>query len=270
MSTTAVFDMLAKNYDVDFTTSRIGQLQRTRVRHFLMPVLNKKGTPLKILEINCGTGEDALWLSSLGHTVIATDASAVMIEKAKAKQAYNAGDNNAVDFLQCSFSELIDMFPNEKFDLIFSDFGGLNCVDENALTTLSHDLSILTNESSHIFFVIMARYCAWEIGYYTLKGQFKTAFRRTTKINFTIDKEQMPVYYYGPRTVKKIFNKKFEYVNKKPVGLFIPPSYLENYFQKHTKQLQRFNHWEENCCPAALSAFADHYCITFTKTAAKK
>jgi len=271
MNATSVFDILAQTYDVDFTTSRIGQLQRKRVRHFLTMLLNTMNRPLQILEINCGTGEDALWLASLGHTVVATDASALMIEKAKNKLQNDQNNISNISFLQCSFDQLAGEFEESKFDLVFSNFGGLNCVNENALQQLSNDLSAITKAEGNIFFVIMAKQCIWEILYYGIKGKFTTAFRRRkNQLNFKIDEEQLPIHYYSPGRIKKIFGISFHYRNKKPVGLFIPPSYLEKQFELRTNMLQRLNGWEEKFSPAVLSDLADHYCISFTKTTAKK
>ena len=266
MNAATIFDVLAQNYDVEFTTSRIGQLQRNRVRFFLTALLNKMNRPLKILEMNCGTGEDALWLASLGHTVTAADASAVMIDKAKTKLQQTAS-LPGVQFFQCPFHELANEFKNERFDLVFSNFGGLNCIDSTAMTILSKDLSSLLKENGELFFVIMAKYCAWEIGYHCLKAKFTIALRRIKKqTDFIIDKTMMPVYYYSPGTVRKLFSQQFNYENKKPVGIFIPPSYLEYHFKAREKQLQRLNRWEEKCSLEAFAAFADHYCISFTKS----
>ena len=271
MRATAVFDILAQTYDVDFTASQIGQLQRKRVHHLLTALLNKMNRPLKILEINCGTGEDAIWLASLGHTVVATDASATMIEKAKNKLQNDNNSRVTVSFFQCPFHKLTHVFAQEEFDLVFSNFGGLNCVNESALQQLSIDLASLTKTNGNIFLVLMARHCLWEILYYGIKGKFKTAFRRSRKnLNFVIDEEQVPVYYYSSGEIKKIFGNTFQYQNKKPVGLFIPPSYLEKQFEKRVNKLQQLNRWEEKFSPALLSDLADHYYISFTKITAKK
>ena len=59
------FDREAASYDVDFTYTAVGKLQRKRVYHFLAKSLSEK--PLQVLEINCGTGEDATWLASRGN-----------------------------------------------------------------------------------------------------------------------------------------------------------------------------------------------------------
>lgn len=268
MQSTAVFDILAQNYDADFTTSRIGRLQRNRVWFFLTPLLNETGRSLKILEINCGTGQDALQLAALGHSVIATDASEMMIEKAKIK--LNSSANQALDlqFVVSSFNELSSLPANHKFDLVFSNFGGLNCIDKKNLEQLSSDLSGLIKPGGNIFFVLLSPYCLWEIFYYGIRGKFRTAFRRLKGYtNFTVKDQTMPVYYYSPGRIKKIFSPAFNRFIKHPVGLFIPPSYLENKFGSNNKKLEKLNRREERCCPAVLSSFADHYCAIIKKTA---
>ena len=53
------FDIPSKNYDSVFTFSEIGKAQRQRVYHFASKYINP-ATPLDILELNCGTGEDAI------------------------------------------------------------------------------------------------------------------------------------------------------------------------------------------------------------------
>jgi len=52
-------DHVATQYDADFTHSQIGRLQRASVWHYLEKRFAKQKN-LSILELNCGTGEDAL------------------------------------------------------------------------------------------------------------------------------------------------------------------------------------------------------------------
>ena len=82
MTRSAPFDVLAETYDTGFVESRIGLAQRNISRKWLQPLLAGK-TGLRILEINCGTGADAIWLAEQGHTVTATDASPAMIWQAQ-------------------------------------------------------------------------------------------------------------------------------------------------------------------------------------------
>ena len=151
------FDIMAETYDADFTNTVIGQLQRKQVWELLEPVLKSYQKPVKILEINCGTGEDALELSRAGHFVTATDGSATMIEKARQK-AVLAGENN-IHFDVCRFDELYHHFRGDRFDLVISNFGGLNCINSDEMRTLSSQLSSLLYDGGKLFFVIMGRSC---------------------------------------------------------------------------------------------------------------
>jgi ubiquinone/menaquinone biosynthesis C-methylase UbiE len=66
------FDSIADQYDDIFTHSLIGRAQRDVV----WDALKKTFRPgERVLEINCGTGEDALFLSKMGVSVHACDAS---------------------------------------------------------------------------------------------------------------------------------------------------------------------------------------------------
>lgn len=259
------FDTLASTYDADFTVSNIGRLQRERVWSFLQALLIAKQGSLKILEINCGTGEDAVRLAVSGHKVIAADASAAMIEKAKEKSSSYHTDL-PVRFVVCSFEQLSALFVNEQFDLVFSNFGGLNCIDQAALEQLNKDLYTLIKPGGHLFFVIMGRCCLWEIFYYSLRGKLGTALRKFRKsVNFTWNGVTIPVHYYSPAGIKKIFTRSFSFLQQHPVGLFIPPSYLEKKFELRPRWLNRLNWLEKRSGYSFLSLFADHFCITFKK-----
>jgi SAM-dependent methyltransferase len=259
------FDTMAETYDADFTNTAIGQLQRKQVWELLTPLLDSNTKPLKILEINCGTGEDAVELEGAGHDVTATDGSQKMVERARQKAA--ALGKNRIVFRVCEFERLSQQLEHQKFDLVISNFGGLNCIDQNELEILSTQLSSLLNEQGKLFFVIMGSGCLWEIFYYIFKGRAATAFRRQRKlVRFRSGDAEIPVFYHSPSRVKKIFHSLYDCCYSKPIGLFIPPSYLEKQFQKRQNWLQSLTRLETkfNRYPA-LSNFADHYCIVFQK-----
>ena len=123
------FDTIAEEYDTSFTHSIIGRAQREIVWSYLEKTLPKNNN-LNILELNCGTGEDALWFAKKGHKVLATDISEKMLEIAKQKIA-NAGFGSSVQTLQIDIKDIADVQIKEKFDLIFSNFGGINCLTFN-------------------------------------------------------------------------------------------------------------------------------------------
>ncbi len=258
------FDSAACAYDAEFTNTPIGMLQRGRVRHFMNRSLQENS--LSILEINCGTGEDAVWLAQKGHEIIATDASAKMIEEAEKKIS---GNNLAsqVHTLQLSFSELAPNLSKKKFDLLFSNFGGLNCVSENELKKLAADFSSLMKPGGKLMAVVMGRKCLWERFYFSVKGKFKEAFRRNSKeaVNVKLEGGEIATWYYTPVEFSKFFKPQFEVVQVKPVGLFIPPSYLNCFLADKKFLLNIFSALEKIFPVSFLSTFADHYFIELRK-----
>ncbi len=265
MLASSPFDILAEGYDKSFTQSRIGQLQRQRVWDLLAPLLHSYNHPCNILEINCGTGEDAVQLAKMGHHVIATDASDMMIEKSKQKLTLLNSSN--LKFLKSDFSQLAQDITYKKFDLVFSNFGGVNCANETVIAQLRNNLYNMMRPGAYLFLVVLNRFCLWETGYYISKGKFGTAFRRFRKNNFfEVEGSSMPVFYYSVGHLKNLFHPGFSFCAACPVGLFIPPSYLEHVFSKKTNWLEKLNHGEQMFGKYAIGArMADHFCLILKK-----
>ena len=263
-SSAASFDAVASAYDSGFTKSETGKLQRNRVHYFMEKFLT--GGPHAILEINCGTGEDALWMGRKGHKVTATDTSSMMIEMAKKKQASQAA-NLHIAFHQVAFQDLKNHFHSNTFDLIFSDFGGLNCVNSTTIAQLSLDISKMLKPGGFFIAVIMGRKCLWEQLYFLLKGKPKKAFRRFSHdaVNAEIGSSIQPTWYFSPGAFKRLFQKNLSFQGYKPVGFFIPPSYMEPFFRRKSKLLVLLDKAERVINYSFLADFADHYLIIFKK-----
>jgi ubiquinone/menaquinone biosynthesis C-methylase UbiE len=265
MSEIAAFDAIAAEYDKSFSDSLIGWEQRQFSRHWLKKFLASQ-EELDILEINCGTGDDALWLGSLGHKVIATDQSTAMIEKAEKKLSLTNKKN--VRFISCSFENLANQFGRQQFDLIFSNFSGLNCVSPNEMTGLSKELFSLLKKNGHLAIVVFGKYSWWETFFYLLKARPDKAFRRWSNKDvraMLAENVYQPVYYYSIRHLKKMLSS-LRLVEKRPVGLFIPPTYLEAAMKKRPSLFQSLTKLEKNMngLPAS-SSFADHVYLFFKK-----
>lgn len=256
------FDSMAKTYDCDFTKTEIGKMQRAQVWKYLLPFI---GSPKNILEVNCGTGEDALLFASQGHSVLATDISKEMIETAKAKLEV---DRPGIRFVQTGFSSVKETVGEKKYDLLFSNFGGLNCVDEAELKNLSNDFASILNQNGKMFLVMMGSNCRWEQIYFLLKRNFKKAFRRKIRsgVETKIGESVFKTYYYSPAEMKKISSHQFDVEQIKPIGFFVPPSYLEPFF-KNKKWLltifSRLDNWLGSY--STLSNQADHFVIVLQK-----
>ena len=114
---TQEFDIAAVSYDNDFTQSHTGRLQREQVWKYLDQRLKTKKN-LHILELNCGTGEDALHLAQSGHVVTATDISDEMLAQAKNKISEH-GLACKVCLKRADIKALDPSEHLEKYDLIF-------------------------------------------------------------------------------------------------------------------------------------------------------
>jgi ubiquinone/menaquinone biosynthesis C-methylase UbiE len=260
------FDTLAADYDHSFSQSLTGSNQRMQSRRWLANFLQDK-KELSILEINCGTGDDALWLASLGHRIVATDLAGAMISEAKRKQALQNA-HYPVNFLQCDFNDLHAQLQNEKFDLIFSNFSGLNCIPPNKLELLNQHFYSFLKPGAHIAVVIFGKNSWWEMAYYGVKLRFGTAFRRWRKKPAILklkDGFKQPVHYYSIDRFRKLMNQ-FELIEKRPVGLFIPPSYLENFIKRRPGLFRFLSIMEKkNGGMPGFARFADHCYLLLKK-----
>lgn len=255
------FNRVAETYDETFTNTSIGRLQRNRVWNYLHRNISSNEFP-RVLELNCGTGEDAKWLLSKGFRVTATDISSKMIEEAQRKNP------EGIIFETCSFASVPDRFPPSSFDFIFSNFGGLNCIGENELKLFTEQLSILLRPGGRFIAVIMSDNCAMERWYFRRKKLHDKVNRRkeTGGIPVTIEGETFTTYYYNPEQFAALSSNVFRVLAQKAVGWTIPPSYTEKYFRDKPRLLKALNLLENTLGNMpALAKKADHFLIDLVK-----
>lgn len=257
--TSALFDSAAKNYDETFTNTEIGKLQRTRVWKYLNSILPSNS--LNILELNCGTGEDAIWFAKKGHKVWATDISEKMVEVARLKvEQLNLLDNITVG--QLDINEIDKASFHNRFDLIFSNFGGLNCLTDNELTVLSQRLKSLLTSTGRFVAVVMPDFCMTESFYFLSKFKFKDVLRRKMTQQVMVNEAVVKTNYHSPKMFYRYFKNEFSLIDVIGIGFIIPPSYLNNFFVKKPKTLKFINTVENylgnNLFTASIS---DHFLI---------
>lgn len=254
------FDIAALSYDKSFTNTSIGKAQRTLVHHHLKDVLYKKKNQ-HILELNCGTGEDASYFDKLEHTVVATDVSKNMVVVAKQKNI-----DSTIEFKQMDINKISQQKFSKKFDVIFSNFGGFNCLSSLEIKNFFSSTKQLLTKNGKIVLVIMPKKTAWEKLYFSLKGNFKEANRRNTtkSIKANVDGVLVNTWYYNPKEIVK-FASDFSVVKTKPVGLFIPPSYLQKSFLGNTFIVAVLKRLDFIFSSSFLANYADHFYIELQK-----
>src|SRR5271168_5225153 len=122
----AAFERMADTYDATFTESLIGRAQRNVVWDALRRTFRPGD---HVLELNCGTGEDALFLAKRGVSVLGCDASARMIEIAERRKSLEA-PGSSLEFRVLRNEDVDTLTPADHFDGIVSNFSGLNCVED--------------------------------------------------------------------------------------------------------------------------------------------
>lgn len=228
----APFNLLADTYDEIFTRSLIGQAQRAQVWRVLEQVFS---SGRRVLEINCGTGEDALFLSRQGISVLACDSSPKMISVAKSRKAAEA-PNASLEFHLLPTEQLGQLW-SEQFDGAFSNFGGLNCVED--LGGVAAELAKLLQPEAPLILCLANRSCAWEMIWYGLHGNWKKAFRRLRRngVEAWLGSARVHVWYPRVRELGRTFSPWFRLKSYRGIGVCAPPSYLEHWVRRHTSFL---------------------------------
>ena len=254
------FDIAAKDYDKEFTNSIIGKSQRSFVYSYLSTLLQDGSK--KILELNCGTGEDALWFDKQGHKVLATDISPAMISVAMRKN-----HSSKLRFEKCSIQHVDEKQVGVNYDMVFSNFGGINCLSENEIKVMFKNLDDVLSISGNLILVIMSKNCIWENLYFKIKNDMRYKRRQSAEGDMAnVNGVLVQTWYYNPEDLIKMIPEKWRFKTCLPIGLFVPPSYLNPFFERN-KGIFKILHMIDTLFhkKSFLARYADHYLIHFTK-----
>ena len=214
----------------------------------------------KILELNSGTGIDAEFFASRGHTVYCTDLSDGMVEQMKKK--FSSGNiSEKITIQQCSFTEL-DKIGDRKFDFIFSNFGGLNCIPDLQESTKFYPS--LLNKNGRVCLVILPPICPWEI-IQLFRGKFNVAFRRFNKEGVLANVEgiKFRTYYFSASQVMKALGKNFKLLKLESLALFTPIPQMEKIPKKFPRLARILNNIDESISGIfPFNRIGDHIIIT--------
>lgn len=196
------FSKIAHQYEQLDKTSSLVNWMRIKARNHLSKTLTLESS---ILEINCGSGIDAVHFAKKAQIVHATDISSGMIDYVKSKII----SENLETRLSCqilTYTELNKLKGN-RYTHIFSNFGGLNCCSLKSLKQVFDSFNNILESNGIIVLVLMPKISIWEF-MKIFKGN-KNAFRRLKKngVIANIKGEKILTYYHSSKKIKNLLEE---------------------------------------------------------------
>jgi SAM-dependent methyltransferase len=154
-------------------------------------------TGMRLLDVGCGTGEDAIHFAQRGLTVTAIDISPAVIGRLMVK----CGNT-----VRCEVADMRTYTQHDIFDGVFSNFSAINYVSE--LDWLSR---FRLKPGAHLVFTTLGRFYPLESAVFLLKGRPRMAVRRFRRsCDGQIDGIHFKVFYHSLRTLRMALGKRFE------------------------------------------------------------
>ena len=185
-----------------------------------------------ILELNAGTGTDAVYLAQQGYHVHATDIAPGMLARTRNKiSTLGLGDKLTIQ--SCSFTDL-DQIKGGPYDVVFSNLGGLNCLSD--LRIVTQDLPKVLRPGGLVTWVLMPPICLWEL-VMLFSGQMRFAFRRLAKNGTQAHLEGMyfTIHYFTPRKALDAFSPEFQLLAIEGLSVITPTAESKNLAKNHPR-----------------------------------
>jgi len=202
------FDRHAAAYDRVFPTEDIRSEVWDVADRVLLPRAH-------VLDLGCGTGDDAIHFAERGLDVTAIDISPEMISALRRKQ------NGAI---QSQVADMRAYRPTMPLDGVFSNFGAMNCVAD-----LDWLLKLPIVPGGHVVLTLMGRLYPLECAVSLLKGQPRLAFRRFKQSSeAVVEGVRFTVHYHPLASLQKALASKFDLLTVKGLRCLMPAPHLEH------------------------------------------
>ncbi len=174
-------------------------LGRSEIRLDVWKIADRFFRPgTRLLDLGCGTGEDALHFSERDLQVTAVDISPAMIARLKSKCG-EAVRGEVADMQSYSFQ-------GACFDGVFANFSALNYVPD-----LGWLRQIPLMPDAHLVLTTLGRFYPLETAIFLLKGKPRLALRRFKRsCDGEIEGIRFKVYYHSLQRIRKALGERFE------------------------------------------------------------
>ena len=189
------------------------------------------GADDKVLDINCGTGIDAIEIAKRGHMVKAVDVSSTMISFLE-EAVLQSGLAGRVTGEVCDYRDL--RTGGEKFDAILSNFGGINFASD--LDRVFDSLANVVAPAGKVVITSVSHFCFMETLIFLVHGQMSKAMRRPTGGTAKIGGEEVKMYYHTKKNFVSEGRKHgFELVDLWGLNILSPPLWADDFYVSHNR-----------------------------------
>lgn len=216
------WNTVSETYDQVFPETLIGRAQREIVWQELGRTFR---AGQRVLELNCGTGIDAVHLAERGVRVLACDISPRMIETAR-RRASTKRLAELIEFRVLPTEDIAILSDQGPFDGVFSNFSGLNHVAD--LPALAQSLAQLLKSGAFALLCLAGPFSPAEMAWYLAHGKLRQSMRRFTRLT---DDATLNVHYPSVGTMARIFAPEFRLQAWKGIGVAVP-SCMEHMAQR--------------------------------------
>lgn len=214
----------------------------------------------RILELNAGSGVDAIHLARQGYRVHATDIAPGMLARFQDK-VDRLGLGGRISLQECSFTEL-EKAPAGPFDAVFSDMGGLNCISD--LSPVIQSLPAHLAPGGLVTWVLMPPICLWELAE-LFRGHPRLAFRRLARHGTRSHLEGLhfDVYYFSPGQVLDWFGPDYRLLSLEGLSVITPTAESKNLARRHPRLYNALAWLDDRLAPhAPWSGWGDFYILS--------
>ena len=191
---TSPFEQIAPRYDVLWSDTERGRAQRQRVWRELDCLFHPGD---QVIDLGCGTGDDAVYLASRGVNVLGIDSAPEMVKIARKRGA--AARHVAIEDLDRLETEFAG-----AFDGALSNFGALNCVED--LSRVSEALARLMRPGGKLALCVMSRFCWSDRRHFLDRWGGHATWRG------------LDIYYRSARSIAREFAPNFERHRRVSIG----------------------------------------------------
>lgn len=216
----SAFGAAAPNYDATFGRSPIGLYFRYHVQERLR-VAFPAGS--RVLELGCGSGDDALTLASQGVRVHATDLAPGMIDVARAKADGRGVSGNEVRF-EVRAAEECGGVDGAPFDGVFSNFGALNCAD---LARVGAGLAAVLRKDAPVILCVVGRHPLPGLLVQALTG------RPARGEDVRVGGRRIAARALTGREVREGLGPAFAWTSASALGVLVPPPAHDAWAERH-------------------------------------